>query len=147
MPRHSIQPLLRSLIEACMDCELAFEHCARRADSFDLCHACLKRAHTFHCAAEELGGCLVFQDELLPERGSLRVWLRCVWRDARGWLRGCQAKELLLECELVEHEALLRYRRALRAGELPQPIDEVILRHYHRTQKAHQLLPALEKFA
>lgn len=130
-----------------MDCEQTFAHCARRTDSVDICHACLVRARTFHRAAEELGTCLVFQGALPPEHGSWHATLRRLWRDARGWLLGCQARELLVECERVEHEALLRYRRALRGGGLPEPLDQVLLRHYHRTQRAHHQLPALEKFA
>jgi len=147
MASHPTQTTLRSLIEACMDCEQTFAHCARRADSFDLCHACLARARTFHRAAEELSVCLVVQGELPPEHGSWDATLRRTWRDVRGWLMGAQVKELLLECERVEHEALLRYRHALRSGRLPQALDEVVTRQYHRTEKAHQLLPALEKFA
>ena len=135
--------ILNDLIENAKDGQYGFAKCAERVKSASLRDTLLKRSADCAAAVTELQGLVVQCGGKPAEHGSVLGALHRGWVSVKDALTGDSDHAVLEECERGEDAALARYRKALKADNLPPNVREVISRQMAGAQANHDQVKML----
>ncbi|MGE5450668.1 MAG: PA2169 family four-helix-bundle protein [Acidobacteriota bacterium] len=129
---------LHELIEACKDCEYAFNLYAQHTTTDSLREHYLARAGRCRRIAQELRIHLIGLGDRADLHGSTWGFMSRLKLRAKAALASTgHPQTWLLECSRTELTLLTKLRQAMKTGVLPEPVMSALQRHFHAWQHIH----------